>query len=408
MKKIFTTLIITVIALASVFATADTEAFKKEITNSKIYSGITERKSHMPNNAKLLGMGGAGVAIIDTENAFFANPAALGEGKFRLSIPSVGMTLYHVNDLIQKDADGKSALDKIIAEESNTASKVSTVLNVVGTQFAPLAKADVTTSIILPFGLGFGVYASDTAYTYSGSVIDELDVTAAVGYGMQFNIGQAKLSFGVTGKFSAMAFTQRVKASDIIGMTEGSSMDIAVASGWVPLLDAGVNLSFHGFNLAVVCSDINLFGGYTLNVDTIDVQNIGTEYEKFTTLERNGDIVITNDPNLKIGLGYEIDTSIFDLKLACDVADIIPLIKDRENFTARKLLKHVNAGAEIGLFDMFVIRGGLNSGYYTVGASFDLWLLRIDAAYFWEELGTAAGQRGLDGLTVRFNIGWER
>lgn len=408
MKKIFIVLIITTIALTSMFATTDTDAFKNDILNAKIYNGITERKTRMPNNAELLGMGGAGIAIMDSENAFFANPAALGEGKFRLSVPSVDVTVYHVYDLIKKDAEGKSALDKIIAEENDTASKVSTVLNVVGTQFAPLAKVDATTSIIFPFGIGLGVYASDTAYTYSGSVIDELDVTAAVGYGKQFNIGQAKLSCGVTGKFSAMAFTQRVKASDIIGMTEGSSMDIAVASGWAPLLDAGVNLSFHGFNLAVVCSDINLIGGYTLNVDTIDVQNIGTEYEKFTTLERNGDIVINTDPNLKFGIGYELDTTLFDLKLACDVTDIIPLIKDSEDFTARKLLKHVNAGAEIGLLDMFVVRGGLNSGYYTVGASFDLWLLRIDAAYFWEELGTAAGQRGLDGLTIRFNIGWER
>lgn len=408
MKKIFFTLFITLLALTSVFADANTDAFKNDIINSKIYSGITERKSHMPNNAALLGMGGAGIAIMDSENAFFANPAALGEGKFRLSVPSAGMTVYHMYDLIKKDAAGKSALDKILAEDSDTATKVSTVLDVVGTQFAPLAKVDTTTSIIFPFGLGFGVYASDTAYTYSGSVIDELDVTALVGYGHNFNIGKSKLSFGVTGKFSAVAFTQRVKSADIIGMTEGSSLNIAVASGWAPLLDAGLNFSIHGFNVAVVCSDINLAGGYIFNIDTVDIQNIGTDYEKFTSFERNGDIVINNDPNLKFGIGYELDTSLFDFKIACDVRDILPLIKDSDSFTARKLLKHISAGAELGLLDMFIVRGGLNSGYYTVGASFDIWLLRIDAAYFWEELGTAAGQRGLDGFTIRFNIGWER
>lgn len=408
MKKILTILIITAIALTSVFAETETSTFKDDILNSRIYKDITERKSHMPNNAELLGMGGAGIAIMDSKNAFFANPASLGEGKFRLSVPSVGMTVYHVNDLIKKDADGKSAVDKIIAEGSDTASKVSTILDIVGTQFAPLAKVDVTTSITLPCGFGIGVFASDTAYTYSGSVIDELDVTAAVGFGHLFNIGKAKLSFGVTGKFSAMAFSQRVKASDIISMTDGSAMNIAVASGWAPLLDAGINFSLYGFNVAVVCSDINLTGEYILNVNTVNVQNIATEYEKITSLERNGDVVIKTEPNLKFGIGYELDTPFLDLKLASDVTDILPLIKDKDNFTARKLLKHVSAGVEIGLLDMFIVRGGLNSGYYTVGASFDLWALRVDAAYFWEELGTAAGQRGLDGLTVRFNLGWER
>jgi hypothetical protein len=48
-------------------------------------------------------------------------------------------------------------------------------------------------------------------------------------------------------------------------------------------------------------------------------------------------------------------------------------------------------GLEIGL-PLIDIRGGFNQGYYTMGATIDLWLLRFDLAYYGVELGEYPGQ----------------
>ncbi len=395
-KRIITTFLILALAFTTLSA-------------SDFATSEMGRRERTPNNAELLGMGGAGVAITDSENAFFTNPAALAEKKFRLSIPSVSVTTYHVSELLKKDADGKTAIDKIKSSE-DTAGMVTSILNVVGTQFAPLVRVDSAVSMVLPFGLGFGVYAGDTAYTYSGSVIDEMDVTAVLGFAHKFNIGSsAKLSFGVSGKFSALGVSERIKASDLSALSDDEkTMVVAVATGWAPLMDVGAIFSWHGLSFGIACTDILLTGGYKMDIENVAVKNIGTEYEKFMSLERDGDFVIKADPDLKAGVAYELDTSIIDLKVALDITDLITLFKDKDNLNGRRIMRNVSAGAEVGLLGTFVVRGGLNSGYWTAGASVDLWALRIDCAYFWQEMGSSAGQRGLDGLTIRFNLGWER
>ncbi len=359
-------------------------------------------------NADLLGMGGAGVAIMDNENAFFTNPAALAEKKFKLSLPSVSVTTYHVNDLTKKDENGKSAIDKI-KDSENTSAMISSLLDVVGTQFAPLMRADASLAMALPFGLGLGVYTGDTVYTYSGSVIDTVDVTASLGFAHSFKLGSAKLAVGLAGKFSAFGVSERVKAADFSALSdEDATMIVAVATGWTPLLDVGATLSWHGFNFGVACTNIFLSDGYKMDIESVEVKNIGSEYEKFVSLEREGDFKLKYDPNLKVGVAYELDTSLLDLKVACDLTDLITLYNERSTLDGRRILKNISAGAEVGLLDMLKVRGGLSSGYWTAGASVDIWLLRLDCAYFWQELGTSAGQRGLDGLTIRFNLGWER
>ena len=54
------------------------------------------------------------------------------------------------------------------------------------------------------------------------------------------------------------------------------------------------------------------------------------------------------------------------------------------------------------------MRGGLSQGYWTLGVGIDLWAIKMDIAYFSQEFGDRVGDNGLDGLTIRFNIGFDR
>ena len=79
-----------------------------------------------------------------------------------------------------------------------------------------------------------------------------------------------------------------------------------------------------------------------------------------------------------------------------------------KDFTFRDFMYHLNIGAEVRLLSFLDIRGGLSQGYWSLGVGLDLWAFKVDVAYYRQEFGSTAGEYGLDGFTVRFNIGYDR
>lgn len=405
MKKILTLILVFALSLVSLFAGEEKDDFLKDYsTNPAAYTNIGKR--FKPTNVESLGMGGAGVALTDSSSAIFYNPAGLSEGKFSLSVPSFGITLYHPSALLEKGEDGKSLVEKVMKGEK-MGELVTPVLDVIGTSFTPLVRADAEVSLVLPFGLGIGVYTSDTVYTYSGTVINEVDASLALGYAYKVRLGSLNISTGVAARFNALAFNRRLDAidlSDVIDSKDIKNMELTLASGWAPLLDLGITTEWHGLSVAAVLSEINLTG-YKMQIDATTVSKMaGT----VLTLDKNNDLTIKGIPNLTFGLGYKLDSKFISLKAGVDFTDCIPFINKDIELNKRTAIKHLNAGLELGLFDTLILRGGLNSGYYTAGASLDFYALRIDAAYYWMEMGTGAGERGVDGLSIRFNIGYDR
>lgn len=403
MKKFIT--LILVFALVSVALFADErEDFINEYTSTpEAYSGIGSGFKH--SNPEILGMGGAGVALNDSTKAFLLNPASITEGKFRLSLPSATVTLYHVYDFLKPDSDGKSFIDKAMNSSDNMGQLINDALDIVGIQFMPFVRVDASTGLIIPIGkfaFGLNVNASDTVYTYSGSIIDEVNSEVALGLGYKLEFGNLSLALGVDGKYSILAFNKRIKATDIMNFGDGVSL--TVASGATPVFDVGATLAYKGLSFGAALRDIN-FGGYRMSVMTETVSDIAGTIIKPGNA---GDITVAVTPNLTMGLGYKFDTKLLDFKVAFDVTDVMGLSKYTGTESGKALFKHINAGVELGLLDTLYVRGGLNSGYWTAGVSFDIFLIRVEAAYYWKEMGSIAGQKGLDGLTIRFNLGYDR
>ena len=181
------------------------------------------------------------------------------------------------------------------------------------------------------------------------------------------------------------------------------------------LFTAGVTFKFHSLKATATLSDINLFGLGEYKYDMILVEDVKERLNTIDAISGEATKIRENSvyqftPKMKLNAGIAFDTeSSTGIKLALDVVDIlsIPDALDAGYSTKGVILGHTKIGAEFSLFNFLKVRGGLNSGYFTLGGTVNLGFITIDAAYFWEELGVVAGEKGLDGLSIRFNIGWD-
>ena len=82
--------------------------------------------------------------------------------------------------------------------------------------------------------------------------------------------------------------------------------------------------------------------------------------------------------------------------------------KDNSDFRASDLLLHLNLGAEVGLFDILTVRGGVNRGYLSIGAGLWLPFMQVDASYGWQEFGNQIGDKPVDSLTIKFSLGYDK
>ncbi len=83
------------------------------------------------------------------------------------------------------------------------------------------------------------------------------------------------------------------------------------------------------------------------------------------------------------------------------------MIKDYDNFRWSDLLLHLNAGAEINLIKVISARAGVNRGFMSVGAGIWLPFAQVDVAYGWQEFGDQLGDKPVDCVTVKFNLGYD-
>ncbi len=353
-------------------------------------------------DVRMKGMGGAGTALGEASNGIFVNPASIGSGEFGFSYPSVSLTVHHVHDAISRTGSGRSILEMLVAGNFDDSELYSALLDLVGTERAPLGKADAYTSFVTPYGLGLGLYASDTVYTYSGSIINETDFSFALGYAHAFSFGDFTISGGAVMKFNYLIFSQRMKANEIIGK-KLDKVTTQFAYGYaVPVTDLGITFSWKGLSASLVYR--NLFGDYHMGVaetvvsDFLKVNTADIDYSLFT---------IGNRGELALGLAYEMKLGDFSFAAAADLNDILTMNEYDDNFSqaGRRFLKRFNIGFEAGWRDIAAIRFGMNAGYFTIGSSLQYFGMKIESAYYWEETGSQAGERGLDALAIRFNVG---
>ena len=441
MKKIISILL--VLVLVCFFAFADETAEEKikedfiaDIATNEDIAFADSLASFTPVNPKMMGMGGAGLAINSSLDALFTNPSVLGRGKVRIAIPSVTFSINHIYDLMKKDENGNSAIENIEKMSSGDMknSDVNTMMNLIssliGSGKGKIASFEASTGLIANvFGVAANV--SDTIRTFNGTIFDDLKVSTVAGLGFGFGGDEVKFTVGGSFKYNVNIFTRRMGLGDFQAMmnsdsngNSGSGSDpassseentlsnIPLAVGYGMPLDFAVSLKYYGLSATAVLTDVNLFGlgDYKYGILVPSDEMTSTSATTFVkNLDKESVFKFKPKMDLDLGIGYEGKLSIIGFKAAVDFVDLISLVRELDGGYSAKnvLLNHTKAGAEISLFDMIKVRGGINSGYLTLGGSFNIGIITVDTAYYWEELGSFAGHNGLDCMTIRFNLGWD-
>ena len=441
MKKIISILLVLVLVCSFAFADETAEEKIKEdfIADIKANEDIAFAESFAsftPVNPKMMGMGGAGLAINSSLDALFTNPSVLGRGKVRIAIPSVTFSINHIYDLMKKDENGNSAIENIEKMSSGDMknSDVNTMMNLIssliGSGKGKIASFEASTGLIANvFGVAANV--SDTIRTFNGTIFDDLKVSTVAGLGFGFGGDEVKFTVGGSFKYNVNIFTRRMGLGDFQAMmnsdsngNSGSGSDpasssdentlsnIPLAVGYGMPLDFAVSLKYYGLSATAVLTDVNLFGlgDYKYGILVPSDEMTSTSATTFVkNLDKESVFKFKPKMDLDLGIGYEGKLSIIGFKAAVDFVDLISLVRELDGGYSAKnvLLNHTKAGAEISLFDMIKVRGGINSGYLTLGGSFNIGIITVDTAYYWEELGSFAGHNPLDCMTIRFNLGWD-
>jgi hypothetical protein len=109
------------------------------------------------------------------------------------------------------------------------------------------------------------------------------------------------------------------------------------------------------------------------------------------------------DPNRSsVSAGFAVFPDVWKLKntVAMDFRDL----NHKEDFVTRL---HFGAESEYRWTKIgFGLRAGVNQGYFTAGLTADLWLVKLDGAYYSEEIGIKTKQDGNTrfAVTLSFNI----
>lgn len=414
MKK----LIITVLLIVSVVASLSAYNFP---------DFFYPTTSFRPISPRVEAMGGAGLATVKGSDAFFWNPANISSKKFTLNLPSVGVTLYNPKAIIDS-----GIIDKI----SNGASMETIPIDyfkVVEEGEGEVLTTDLAISI-LGGGFGLGIQAQQALHTYSfdgqlasDKIIAEVNIGAAVGLGFRINVVPKWLSIdlGASLRLSYKAYTNKIGATEIISLfgDDGSDpfqtiMDEQpIAAGFALPIDIGMNFNLPiGFRVSAVARDLNAtysMMNYEHSGEWINeiLGTVGAETLYEGTAGTKSEHTITVPWKLDLGIGWTPSFGSFDKilqpSIAIDFVDMVELLGNPEG-NENAFLDHMRIGAELKLLSTIDVRAGLNRGYMSVGVGLDLFAIHLDAAYYWREVGVDIGDKAMDALSIRFNLGFDR
>lgn len=353
---------------------------------------------------RMQAMGGAGLALTEGPDSVFTNPAGLAGHDFELALPYVSVTLYNPLNLY------KSGLVDAILDGEDYVSTAMDFLDSLGV-YNKLLRVDAGLALTFK-GFGFGVAVQDTVHTYSlglsgsASIINQLVVKATAGYGLRLILPhRLSLDIGASVSFNYLAYTEAVGAEEILDnfddLLDYLASGLPIMAGYSVPFTVGLTLNTPvGISASAVLSNIN--GRYNMRAYE-GYEDFVDEVVSFDFLN-GGQFSLDTDMDFSMGLAWSADWPFVEPAVAVDLVDIVGLIDNDTTF--RDILGHLRIGAELKLLTIVSIRAGIMEGYFSLGAGLDLRLFEVDVAYFNEEYGSAYGTKPVDGLTVRFRLGW--
>jgi hypothetical protein len=306
-------------------------------------------------------MGGAYTAVADDEAAIFYNPAGLA-GIEKNTVTYASLDLQGSGDLILGFRDSRAAFTDLSPSTLN----MLMGKNVYGrAQFAP--------TIVMPgFGLAVLVDGQAAILAQNKSLPhitlgyqNTNGVQAAYGMAIGRRKGRqgvSELRLGFAGKFLYRRGGYRLLGlMDILNVSQDTLHQ--VANAWKNSIGVDAGLQY----VRGITSRLTLNAG--LAFTDIGDTKFGLEADRIQS-------------NLSFGLAALYRTGKMGVTLAYDYRHILQPADAR---------KRSHFGTELN-FPIFSLYAGLNQTYFSYGAGFDVWLVRVTAVSTAHEYGTFVGQ----------------
>ena len=423
MKKIIVSILIVLLACSAVFADTIDKVEYPELD-----------LAFQPTMAKYDAMGQSGLAVPTKLDSFYTNPANLAVKRgFAFAVPSMGVTVYNVQKLIA-DEEAVEIVNHIADKTATDEEKINLAtkyLNNLGSGKNAVVKIDTGMGVQLG-SLGLGTNVQIKLHTLNkGSslasiyLIPEVNVAQTIGLGLKIiDTNALSLSLGASVHGVYKAYFKGIGGNTAISLINNSDQiketllwDTPVMGGWAIPVDAGVTLGLANDSLLICATANNLNGTYHMQsfagagylVNSIKEGTI----EVPEGYEEPGDSVrfdVQTPWELNFGFAFAPDWKVIRPTITADLVDMLEMCQSigKKTFRAEDLLLHLNAGAEIELLKLVSARVGINRGYMSVGASFNLFFARVDAAYGWQEFGAEIGDKPVDSFTIKFTLGYDR
>jgi hypothetical protein len=309
-------------------------------------------------SVRALGMGNAYTAIVNDSDSIFYNPAGLAKTKgFSMTLldPAIGMnnleSYQDFVDIFQNANDVSSLMNDLYGKEVSFYAGAKSLVNIGGFAFGGYGVADVNLAVNNP------VYPNIDAKF-------QLDYAFVGGWG--FEAIPDMLHVGV--------LTRRV-------VRRGGEIPVGVST--IATLDGDAlqeALNRNGIGYA-----LDFGASFTLPMEfnpTISYTWRDVGDTRFLATGGNGAPQPVKSEQI-IGLGMSFESLLMSIRPALDFRFV--------NHSGMQLGQRVNFGVELS-FPLIDVRAGFHQGYYTLGAGFDFWLMRLDAATYGVELGNYPGQ----------------
>jgi hypothetical protein len=367
-------------------------------------------------STRVMGTGGAGLGVTGYYDSFLINPANLGSGGLKISLPSITVTAYNVQDILES-----SFFDDLEAGDSTSAA--TAFLQTLGSGYSDVVTTDL--SMVLGLGnFGFGLQAQERLMSYnSGSDLSDTDliaqvtVAATAGLGFRINAipGAVSIDLGVSGKAIYKMYLEAQNANTVIDNIDDISNyylnGAPLIAGYAFPVTVGMNINVPlGFTVSTVARNFN--GTYYMttfqSLNDWSEEVLGESFSTDTSDDSEFDsdtFSIDDGWQLDMGLTWEPETGpMFKPILALDVTDVLELSGLEGDDLTDELLENTHFGASLRLLSIVDLRYGLNSGYQSFGVGFDLLIFHLDAAYYLLEYGDSLGDNTTDAFSLRFSL----
>jgi len=361
----------------------------------------------MPKDARSMGMGGTFRVFSQGYSSFFGNPAGFAGSTSSLTIADVSAWAY-----LAPTSENLGRVQKIINKTASNTDIASWAGDWMASNHGLGAGASVGGGWVGKKGIAVGVTLVTDEVAYGDSLlgaklVSAMQANAVIGLAYPISLGPVWIRVGADGRVF-----YRVQSDPTTGWPFSTILNdylndsisyssIKFLGGYGLAADAGLVFGIGPVMLGFTARDFGLefkVGSFTAQ-DIID-KNIGA-------LPLSGTTAASLTPSYTAGLGLRLfENAKFEPSVYAEVDDPIALFSSSDILT--DLLKSLHAGAQLRLLNFLNIRGGLNKGWYSVGAGLDLSFLEIDAAFFTEELGAYPGDKGRSGISVQAAIRFGR